>query len=75
MGLVSTALAIHRTTQDQQSLLITVVLLAFLDIFESGSGAWSYHIEGIKKMLEVGAMKGTSSWDDNLQSLLYDAAM
>ncbi|ENH70193.1 Acriflavine sensitivity control protein acr-2 [Fusarium oxysporum f. sp. cubense race 1] len=60
---------------DQQSLLITVVLLAFLDIFESGSGAWSYHIEGIKKMLEVGAMKGTSSWDDNLQSLLYDAAM
>ncbi|EWZ30443.1 hypothetical protein FOZG_15926 [Fusarium oxysporum Fo47] len=75
LGLVSTALAIHRTTQDQQSLLITVVLLAFLDIFESGSGAWSYHIEGIKKMLEVGAMKGTSSWDDNLQSLLHDAAM
>jgi hypothetical protein len=73
--LVSTALAIHRTTQDQQSLLITVVLLAFLDIFESGSGAWIYHIEGIKKMLEVGAMKGTSSWDDNLQSLLHDAAM
>ncbi|KAF5258328.1 hypothetical protein FOXYS1_11105 [Fusarium oxysporum] len=65
----------HSTTQDQQSLLITVVLLAFLDIFESGSGAWSYHIEGIKKMLEVGAMKGTSSWDDNLQSLLHDAAM
>ncbi|TXB96239.1 hypothetical protein FocTR4_00016643 [Fusarium oxysporum f. sp. cubense] len=57
------------------SLLITVVLLAFLDIFESGSGAWSYHIEGIKKMLEVGAMKGTSSWDNNLQSLLHDAAM
>lgn len=73
LGLVSAALAIQRTTQDQQSLLITVVLLAFLDIFESGSGAWSYHIEGIKKMLEVGAL-ASASWDYNLQNLLHEAA-
>lgn len=31
--------------------LAAIVLLAFLDIFESGSGAWSYHIEGAKKLL------------------------
>ncbi|KAJ5888171.1 hypothetical protein N7495_008212 [Penicillium taxi] len=28
-----------------------IVVLALLDIFESGSGAWSYHIEGAKKLL------------------------
>ncbi|KGO64039.1 Protein of unknown function DUF3468 [Penicillium italicum] len=32
--------------------LAAIVLLAFLDIFESGSGAWSYHIEGAKKLLK-----------------------
>ncbi|KAI6765470.1 hypothetical protein HG530_006540 [Fusarium avenaceum] len=56
-------------------MLIAVVLLAILDIFESGSGAWSYHIEGIKKMLEAGAMTGTSACDHNLQNLLQEAAM
>ncbi|KAF4958077.1 hypothetical protein FSARC_11113 [Fusarium sarcochroum] len=75
LKLVSAALTTDRTNQDHQSLLIAVVLLAFLDIFESGSGAWSYHIEGIKKMLEAGAMLGTSAWDHNLQNLLQEAAM
>ncbi|KAI3291491.1 transcriptional regulator family: Fungal Specific TF [Penicillium roqueforti] len=32
--------------------LAAIVLLAFIDIFESGSGAWSYHIEGAKKLLK-----------------------
>ncbi|KAJ6018822.1 hypothetical protein N7522_000889 [Penicillium canescens] len=32
--------------------LAAIVLLAFLDIIESGSGAWSYHIEGAKKLLK-----------------------
>ncbi|KXG48824.1 Protein of unknown function DUF3468 [Penicillium griseofulvum] len=32
--------------------IAAIVLLAFLDIFESGSGAWSYHIEGAKKLLK-----------------------
>ncbi|KAG0159379.1 hypothetical protein PDIDSM_6901 [Penicillium digitatum] len=31
--------------------LAAIVLLAFLDIFESGSGAWSYHVRGAKKLL------------------------
>ncbi|KAJ5551020.1 hypothetical protein N7461_005718 [Penicillium sp. DV-2018c] len=32
--------------------LAAIVLLAFLDLVESGSGAWSYHIEGAKKLLK-----------------------
>lgn len=32
--------------------LAAIILLAFLDIIESGSGAWSYHIEGAKKLLK-----------------------
>ncbi|KAM0231458.1 hypothetical protein ACHAPO_008568 [Fusarium lateritium] len=75
LKLVSAELATERTTQGHQSLLITVILLAFLDIFESGSGAWSFHIEGIKKMLTAGTMTGTLPWDDNLQNLLREAAM
>ncbi|KAJ5267004.1 Protein of unknown function DUF3468 [Penicillium angulare] len=31
--------------------LAAIVVLALLDLFESGSGAWSYHIEGAKKLL------------------------
>ncbi|KAJ5835006.1 hypothetical protein N7447_001032 [Penicillium robsamsonii] len=31
--------------------IAAIVLLAFLDIFESGSGAWNHHIEGAKKLL------------------------
>ena len=30
--------------------LAAIVVLALLDLFESGSGAWSYHIEGAKKL-------------------------
>ncbi|KAJ5341100.1 Protein of unknown function DUF3468 [Penicillium brevicompactum] len=32
--------------------IAAIVLLAFLDIIESGSGAWSTHIEGAKKLLK-----------------------
>ncbi|KAF7719733.1 Acriflavine sensitivity control protein [Penicillium ucsense] len=31
--------------------LAAIVVLALVDVFESGSGAWSYHIEGAKKLL------------------------
>jgi hypothetical protein len=75
LKLVSTALVTNRTSQGYQSLLIAVVLLAILDIFESGSGAWTYHIEGIKKVLEAGTMSDTSTWDHKLQNLLQEAAM
>ncbi|CAG8178844.1 unnamed protein product [Penicillium salamii] len=39
-------------TQKDGRTLAAIVLLAFLDIIESGSGAWSYHIEGAKKLLK-----------------------
>ncbi|KAJ5239969.1 Protein of unknown function DUF3468 [Penicillium chermesinum] len=38
-------------TQNDDINLAAIVLLALLDVFESGSGAWSYHIEGLKKLL------------------------
>ncbi|KAJ6004907.1 Protein of unknown function DUF3468 [Penicillium herquei] len=38
-------------TQKDDITLAAIVVLALLDLFESGSGAWSYHIEGAKKLL------------------------
>lgn len=37
--------------QKDDRTLATIVVLALLDLFESGSGTWSYHIEGAKKLL------------------------
>lgn len=37
--------------QKDDRTLAAIVVLALLDLFESGSGAWSYHIEGAKKLL------------------------
>ncbi|KAJ5792807.1 uncharacterized protein N7503_008785 [Penicillium pulvis] len=37
--------------QNADITLAAVVILALLDLFESGSGAWSYHIEGAKKIM------------------------
>ena len=37
--------------QKDDRTLAAIVVLALVDIFESGSGAWSYHIEGAKKLL------------------------
>ncbi|KAJ5692817.1 hypothetical protein N7462_002240 [Penicillium macrosclerotiorum] len=37
--------------QKDDRTLAAIVVLALLDLIESGSGAWSYHIEGAKKLL------------------------
>lgn len=37
--------------QKDDRTLAAMVVLALLDLFESGSGAWSYHVEGAKKLL------------------------
>lgn len=37
--------------QQDDRTLAAIIVLALLDLFESGSGAWSYHIEGAKKLL------------------------
>ncbi|KAJ5103480.1 hypothetical protein N7532_004009 [Penicillium argentinense] len=38
-------------SQKDDRTLAAIIVLALLDLFESGSGAWSYHIEGAKKLL------------------------
>lgn len=42
---------INPAMQKDDRTLAAIVVLALLDLFESGSGAWSYHIEGAKKLL------------------------
>lgn len=42
---------VNPVMQKDDRTLAAIVVLALLDIFESGSGAWSYHIEGAKKLL------------------------
>lgn len=52
--------ALHQLSMDLDSpvmqrdnrTLAGIVVLALLDLFESGSGAWSYHIEGAKKLIK-----------------------
>lgn len=38
--------------QKDDRTLAVIVVLALVDLFESGSGAWCYHIEGAKKLLK-----------------------
>lgn len=42
---------VNPVMQKDDRTLAAIVVLALLDLFESGSGAWSYHIEGAKKLL------------------------
>lgn len=46
--------------------VVTVLFLALLELIESGAGFWSVHIEGAKKLLEV----GVSDRDDSDSSIL-----
>lgn len=75
LKLISATLAKHRTTQGDKAILIAVVLLTILDIFESGSGTWSLHLEGAKRLLDAGVMAGVSEWDSSARNLLREAAM
>ncbi|KAJ5648190.1 hypothetical protein N7490_004562 [Penicillium lividum] len=42
---------VNPAKQNDEITLAAIVILALLDLFESGSGAWSYHIEGAKKIM------------------------
>jgi hypothetical protein len=53
--------------------VIAIVLLAILDIFESGSGAWNIHLEGCRKLLQAGSISGSSVWDSSVETLLTEA--
>lgn len=43
---------VNPVMQKDDRTLAAIVVLALLDLFESGSGAWSYHLEGAKKLLK-----------------------
>lgn len=75
LKLISAALARDHTAVGNKAILIAVVLLTILDIFESGSGTWSVHLEGAKRLLDAGVMAGTSEWDSSSRNLLQEAAM
>lgn len=75
LKLISTTLAKDQTTQGDKSILIAVVLLTILDIFESGSGTWSLHLEGAKRLLNAGVTTDVSEWDSSARNLLHEAAM
>lgn len=75
LQLISAALGKDRTTLGDKAILIAVVLLMILDMFESGSGTWSLHLEGAKRLLDAGVMAGVSEWDTSVRNLLGEAAM
>lgn len=75
LNLISATLAKDRPTLGDKALLVAVVLLTILDIFESGSGTWVFHLEGAKRLLDAGVMAGVSEWDGSAKDLLQDAAV
>ncbi|KAG8159221.1 hypothetical protein KVR01_010882 [Diaporthe batatas] len=75
LKLISSALAKGHVTLGDKSILIAVVLLIILDVFENGSGTWTLHLEGAKRLLDAGIMAGNSEWDNCARNLLQEAAM
>lgn len=73
--LVSGALAQDHTILGDKAILIAVVLLMILDIFESGSVTWTFHLEGAKSLLDAGVIAGISGWDSSIRNLLREASM
>jgi len=63
----------HPRARDEAS-VIAIVLLAVLDIFESGSGAWNVHLEGTKKLIEAGSINRSYVCDSSVEALLCEAA-
>ncbi|RFN50632.1 putative c6 finger domain protein acr-2 [Fusarium flagelliforme] len=74
LNLVSSHLAMHHPRARDEASVIAIVLLAVLDIFESGSGAWNVHLEGSKKLIEAGSINTASVWDSSVEALLSEAA-
>ncbi|KAJ4024695.1 hypothetical protein NW766_000935 [Fusarium irregulare] len=74
LSLVSSHLTRHHLGARDNSSVIAIVLLAVLDIFESGSGAWNVHLEGSKTLIEAGSIDRSSAWDSSVETLLCEAA-
>jgi hypothetical protein len=58
-----------------KSILTAVVLLTILDIFESGCGSWTAHLEGAKTMLDAEIINGFPGSDNSARNLLQEVAM
>lgn len=69
------ALQTCHSIKTDENLLIAVVLLTVLDLLESGSGAWSFHLEGVKNLLQYGNATGIEDWDSTPSHLLRDVAV
>lgn len=74
LNLVSSHLTMHHPRATDNASVIAIVLLAVLDVLESGSGAWNYHLEGSKKLVQAGSINGSSVWDSSVETLLSEAA-
>ena len=74
LNLVSSHLSLHRSKARDNASVSAIVLLAVLDIFESGSGAWNVHLEGYKTLIEAGSIDRLSAWDSSVETLLCEAA-
>ena len=74
LNLVSSHLTMHHSKAGDNASVIAIVLLAVLDIFESGSGAWNVHLEGSKKLIEGGSINESSVFDSAVETLLCEAS-
>lgn len=42
----------HKQVHKDDSTVASIFLLIFLDLLESGSDGWNYHLEGAKKLID-----------------------
>lgn len=71
LNLVSASLS-QQDQCDEEPTFIAVVLLALLDLIESGSGSWIFHLEGAKRLLEAGIKRGQSELQKGPRVMLHD---
>lgn len=65
-------------SRNDNKTLAAIMLLALMDAIESGRGAWKYHIEGAKKLLqsrEIGNTSQTRSMMDWLDDFATDGCL
>ncbi|KAB8238016.1 Zn(II)2Cys6 transcription factor [Aspergillus alliaceus] len=64
--------------QDQRAeypVLAAVILLVFLEAFESGANSWTIHLEGAKRIVEVGRRNDRSTPSTTLADLINELAL
>lgn len=64
-----------QSQRGEEPTFIAVILLAVLDLVESGSGSWIFHLEGAKKLLEAGNRKGRPEFEKGPRTLLHELVL